>query len=234
MKKLLLPFAAFIAGIMIACGGNSPITNPTPNTPSNPQSAALGTRSTSIPGVGTHVSIGSTKAQNKGFDWSLIPTANAQTTSPTLVVTGPSNGYCSGTPADSGTTAATFSYPVYGAGEVIDPGCQRVVFNDIAGNIANSTDGIDIDGDGTLQGFRIRVGLGFGGGITAQVWVQRAGQAIQTPITCSIPANTVSQSQKCTDTTNTFPVLEDDRVVVVLSGSAGDSYHDIKWLLGKN
>lgn len=233
MKHLYLVGVAFVACIMAGCAGGTTSSN-NPNNPSTPEASAFNLgRTTSIPGLGTKVSIQTAKAQNN-FDWSLTPKAYAQTSTPTLVVTGPSNGFCTQQPAlNLATPPNSFFYTVYGAGQINDPTCTILRVLDKSAFVAAATEGIDIYGDGTLQGFLVKVGSGTGQGITGEVWVQRNGAALQTPITCTIPPNTTGEV-RCTDASNSFSVLDGDKAIIILSGTPGDTYQEIRWLLGKN
>jgi len=130
----------------------------------------------------------------------------------TVTNAGNYSGFCAALP--SGATST-----LYGIGRWSDSDCST--------NFASlSDDGAPVIGNGTIGNLIV---LGTGGLDANDGTVQILVNNVVTPITCRL-----GTGKKCTDSVNTFAVLDGDGIVATITTLNGSQLHNVRVLLGKN
>lgn len=231
-RVLLFLNAMLFAGLVIACSSKG--TNMvSPNPPGTPgmQEHAIGF--SAIPN--NHTLYLSQKqaaeARPSIFD-RIFPVVHAQNTS--IVMTGNYSGYCQTVVTD--TQSSNVGTILYGGGTLDPTTCGNEFFDGCTGTndqafcaAQNAQNGALVIGDGTITGLEVvddSKSSSTDGKI--DISVLRAGVPTATTITCTLGAN-----HKCTDSTDTFSVLDGDEIVATIEVAPGDSITGVQWFLGK-
>ncbi|HLJ86374.1 MAG TPA: hypothetical protein VKZ53_06095 [Candidatus Angelobacter sp.] len=158
--------------------------------------------------------------QTTAFDLSLTPKLHAQAMT-TVSFTGSFAGFCPSINAPAGTASL-----LYGSGSLNASDCSNISFTGNANNsqtaAANASGAQLVVGNGTIGPL---VAYADSSSATVHVWVNRAGQTLDTSITATLTG-------KRGQSTATFPVMDGDTIAVVAENN-GTSSTNLQFVLAK-
>ncbi|HWR35976.1 MAG TPA: hypothetical protein VN622_08930 [Clostridia bacterium] len=216
MKRLIAVslVANVLLFIMLACGGgNSQPSGDPSGPPTSPNKAMLST--SVLPGGHIHAA-----RTTVAFNWSLIQPAFAQTS--TISLSQSWNGACNLSPTG---VSATISGLVYRLGQDGSQNCTNQWFNDTDGSsaAANAQTGQLVVGNGTMSNLVVWTSPGtqIVSGTSVHLWVLRSGSAIDTHISCTLPAGT--GYTKCSSAVQ-FQAMDGDYAVATFTLPQTDKF----------
>jgi hypothetical protein len=154
-------------------------------------------------------------------------TPQATTTTPNIVMS--FNGFCNTLPNPSDFTfgANGFGVAVYGMGRLDSSACQYSFQSyNIGTNSIDTTIGVPVVGDGTLQILRAYVATP--GSTATSVKVRIFVNGASTTLACAVGTAT-----KCADDTDTVAVKDGDLVSAIVEMQPGDNVTQLRIMLGK-
>jgi hypothetical protein len=210
MKSRLLILSAVlnVLLILVACGGAG-------KSVSNPAGKKLHAFVSAVPGF--H---GLTASKTTSFKFSLVPELHAQTVT-AISFNGSYSGFCPSLNTPSGAASL-----LYGSGTLNAQSCDNTWFTGNADNAltaAQNAGGAQmVIGNGTLGPF---VGYSDSSTATLRVYVNRAGQTLDTGISATLDGKRGTSAA-------TFPVMDGDTVAVV-AVSDGNPSKNLQFVLAK-
>jgi hypothetical protein len=224
MKRITFLTLALLLAFLVACGGGGGSSNPGPGGP--PITAAAHRIIQSFV-FGTHVYRKPATSASLPAESSIVHAAVD------VVLSQSFHGVCNFAPNTTGDAVAL----LYGLGQNGAPGqpginCSSSWFTstpELAAASGNA--GQVIIGDGTLADLTCWTteGTAAPAGITAHIFLLRAGAIVDTGMSCPLTGNDYIKNQSSA----TFPALDGDRAIVTASKPAGDVWVNLNVVFDK-